>query len=453
MKKPIVLLALVAAAGFAFGACGGDEPKAKDPTHAKGSATTTDTAPTGTTDTGPEGPSQTVTGDAKGDYDKGFAAWQNGDLQQAKEYFSKASKADPKNPSPHYALACVLEHLGDNAGAQGEYRAAFNAKPDHLASICGYAYNVASAGHVSEADQFLTDKVAKDQNNAGLKTCLAEVKSRAKDSAGAQQLAQDALRIDPDYKPAMVVIARDHQRAGRADLARYALTAILDGFGLAAPARDKDNPEAHLIRGIMRRDAGQRIAAMEDFQVARAKRPDLVEATIQIGAMKLEAGNAVEAQPLLESAVKFAPKNALAHQNLGDCYRLVGRVSDAKKELDTAMSLDSSMPATHYSLGLLYLFAPSYPGMSDSDKLGAAIKELNTYKQMRGPKPPPGVQDDVDDLIAGAQQRQTELAQSKAAASAATQNAPSAKPTASAAPSAKPTATASGGGINRNAPF
>src|SRR5581483_4106463 len=139
-----------------------------------------------------------------------------------------------------------------------------------------------------------------------------------------------------------------------------------------------------------------------------------------------EAGNATEAQPLLESAEKFAPKNALAHQNLGDCYRLVGRVSDAKKELDTAMSLDSSMPATHYSLGLLYLFAPSYPGMSENDKLGAAIKELNTYKQMRGPKPPPGVQDDVDDLIAGAQQRQTELAQSKAAASAATQNAPSA---------------------------
>ena len=31
---------------------------------------------------------------------------------------------------------------------------------------------------------------------------------------------------------------------------------------------------------------------MTDFQAARAKRPDLVEATIQLGAMKLEAGNA-----------------------------------------------------------------------------------------------------------------------------------------------------------------
>jgi hypothetical protein len=90
--------------------------------------------------------------------------------------------------------------------------------------------------------------------------------------------------------------------------------------------------------------------------------------------------------------------------------------------------------------------------MSENDKLGAAIKELNTYKQMRGPKPAPGVQDDVDDLIAGAQQRQTELAQSKAAAAQASQGVPSAKATASAAPSAKPSAAPSGS-INRTAPF
>jgi tetratricopeptide (TPR) repeat protein len=302
--------------------------------------------------------------------------------------------------------------------------------------MCGYAYNLASSGHMTDADQFLTDKVAKNATSAGLKTCLAEVKSRAKDSAGAQQLAQDALRVDPDFKQAMVVIARDHQRAGRTDLARYALTAILDGFGQSAPARDKDNAEAHLIRGIMRRDAGQRIGAMEDFQAARAKRPDLVEAAIEIGAMKLEAGNAVEAQPLLENAVKFAPKNAIAHLNLGDCYRLLGKQSDAKKELDTALSLDSSLPQIHYTYGLLYLFAPSFPSMSVSDKLDASIKELNLYKNMRGPKPAPGVQDDVDELIARAQQKKTELQQ--AAAASATPPPTTAPKDAGASTAAKP---------------
>lgn len=451
-RLPSLLAIALAAAALGF-SCGGEEPGAKHPTKEGAGARISNETSNEPHEVTPEGPTETVQGDAKADYDKGFAAWQNGDLQQAKEYFTKATKADPKNPSPHYALGCVLERLGDNAGAQSEYRAAFNIKPDHESSLCAYAFNLASSGHMSEADTFLTDKVAKNPTSPGLKTCLAEVKSRNKDSAGAQQLAQDALRIDPDFKQAMVVIARDHQRAGRNDLARYALTAILDGFGQAAPARDKDNAEAHLLRGIMRRDAGQRIGAMEDFQAARAKRPDLVEAAIQIGAMKLEAGNATEAQPLLESAVKFAPKNALAHLNLGDCYRLLGKVSDAKKELDTALSLDSSLPQIHYAYGLLYLFAPSFPGMSETDKLGAAIKEFGTYKNMRGPKPPPGVQDDVDELIARAQQKQKEIADAKAAAAAAPapKASASANPTASApASSAKPDA---GGGIQRASPF
>src|SRR2546428_655559 len=115
-KKPIIFLVVVAAAGFAFGACGGDEPPAKHPNSGKHSGTEPTATATSTEEATNTGPTETVTGDAKSDYDKGFAAWQNGDLQQAKDAFSKAAKADPKNPSPHYALACVLERMGDNAG-------------------------------------------------------------------------------------------------------------------------------------------------------------------------------------------------------------------------------------------------------------------------------------------------------------------------------------------------
>ena len=459
---PLTALAAAALAGALVAlapACGGDAPVVKHPENPEAGIQSVETdkgQEIGVT----EGPSEhaDISADAKGDYNKGWAAWAAGDLAGAKAAFERAAKADTKNPAPHYSLGCVLERLGDNAGAQTEYRAAFNAKSDYELAICAYSSNLARTGHTGEADQFMTEKVTKSPTSPKLKVCAAEVKSLAKDSVSAQQLAQDALRIDPGFKEAMVEIARDHHRAGRADLARYALTAILDGFGDSAPARDKDNAEAHLLRGLIRREQGQRIGAMEDFKAAAAKRPDLAEAQIQIGAMKLEAGNALEAQPVLENAVKFAPKNALAHLNLGDCYRLLGKVQDAKKELDTALSLDSSLPQIHYAMGLLYLFAPSYPGMSENDKLSAAIKELGLYKQMRGPKAPPGVQDDVDELVTRAQQKQTELAQAKAAAtttstaSAKPTASASAKPTASAAPSAKPTASGSAG-INRNAPF
>ena len=100
---------------------------------------------------------------------------------------------------------------------------------------------------------------------------------------------------------------------------------ILDGFGDSSPARDPNNAEAHLLRGLIEKAAGQRVAALADFEAARMSRPDMVDALIQVGVMKLEAGNVIQALPLLETAVRYAPNAALAHLNLGDAYRLDGR--------------------------------------------------------------------------------------------------------------------------------
>lgn len=381
-----------------------------------------------------------LTGAAKSAYDDGWQAWMRGDLDAAKKQFEEASKLDPKSPSPLYSLGVVEEHLGDLAGAQQAYRAAFTTSSDHELSMCAYALSLAKAGSTSEADTFLTDKRGKRENSPRLTTCAAEVKSLAQDHGSAQQLAQNALRMDPDFKEAMVTIARDHYRAGKTDLAKYALQAILEGFGDASPARDKDNAEAHLIRGLILRQGGSRTVALSDFEASVKRRPDLVEALVNLGSMRLEAGNAQAALQPLESSVKFGPKSAPAHLNLGDTYRLLGRPADARSEFDKALSLDSSLAAAHYDLGLLYLFAPSIPGMSADTQVATAIKELQQYKTMRGPKAQPGVQDDIDDLLNRANARQAELKQSASVANpppAATTDADAGAPKADDAGAAK----------------
>ena len=415
MKRVLLLSPLVAAA-IVFAACGGDDkPPVKYPSsESDGGSSTGDPVTAG--DGGPqvgvtEGPQEhaDLAAEAKSAYDRGFKAWMSGDLEGAKAGFKEATTKDSKGAAAFYSLGCVLERLGDNQGAQSAYKSAVAAKSDYELAMGAYALNLAHTGHISDADTFLNDKRNKFPQSARIVTYLAEVKSLAKDSAGAQQLAGEALKIDPNFKDAMVVIARDHHRNGRDELAKYALRAILEGFGMGTPARDPENAEAHLLRGLIFRAAGERGPAMKDFEAAKNKRPDLVEASIQLGAMKLEAGNALEAQPLLESAVKFAPQSALAHMNLGDCYRLLTRYADAKKELDTSLSYDSSLAAAHYDMGLMYLFAPNFPGMSALDQVAAALRELNTYKTMRGPKPLPGVNDDIDELIAFGTQKQKDL--------------------------------------------
>jgi tetratricopeptide (TPR) repeat protein len=342
----------------------------------------------------------------------------------------------------------VLERLGSLADAQQAYRAAFSNDPEHELSMCAYALSLATSGHAGEADTFLADKRGKRANSPRLTACNGEVKSLSKDHGTAQQLAQDALRMNPDFKEAMVTIARDHYRALKLDLARYALQAILEGFGDASPARDRGNAEAHLIRGLILRESGARAVALQDFEAAVKRRPDLVEALVNLGSMRLEAGNSNDAREVLESAIRFAPNSAIAHLNLGDCYRLLKRPADAKKEFDQALSLDSSLAAAHYDMGLLYLNAESMPGTSADQQVTQAIKEFETYRTMRGPKAPPGVDDQIDDLLNRAKAKQAELKQSVAQPAAAK---PAAAP-APAAPAAKPgapAAAAPSGGIVR----
>jgi len=362
-----------------------------------------------------------LSGEAKAAYDRGFQSWLNGDLAAAKAGFGDAAGLAPRAAGPRYSLGCVLERLGDNQGALAAYRAAFSANAKYDSAMGAYALLLARTGHGPEAEQFLSDRRAENPNSATATTYLAEVKSIEGDSPGAQQLAQQALTKQPDSKEAMVAIARDYYRNHKWDLARYALQAILDGADDGSiPPRDKGNPEALLLRGLIEREMGQRKQALADFEIAIAKRPDLFEAYINLGEMKLEAGNATEAQAPLEKAVRFAPNVAIAHLDLGDCYRLLGRVGDAKSELGSALTMDSTLAGAHYDLGLLFLFSPSVPGASGADdQLSKAIQELETYKSMRGAKALKGPGDDVDELLSTAKRKQSELQLKNQAAAAA----------------------------------
>jgi Tfp pilus assembly protein PilF len=425
------------AAPFIMVACGGEE--AKPPATAANAASSAPSSSAHAPAVVPTAHAD-VTGAAKASYDRGYAAFMAGDLAAAKQAFTDASHADPHAPAPLYSLGTVLEHQGDTGGAQQQYKAALAVKPDDTTAIGAYAMCLASSAHLSEADSFLTTQQQKHQNSAPITTYLAEVKSMEGDTGSAQQLAQDALRMSPDYKPAMVAIAHDHYRTHRTELAKYALQAVLDGFGESSPPRDKDNADAHLIRGLIEEDSRQRAAAMADYDAARKTRPDLVEALIHLGVMKLQAGNVQEATPLLESAVKFAPNAPLAHLNLADAYRLGGRVADAKREFEKALSMDSSLAVAHYDMGLLYLFSPNVPGTTATDQIATAIRELETYRSMRGGK---AGGEDVDELLARAQAKQADLKVSAAPAAAPAAAAPAGvAPAASSAPAKSAPATA-----------
>jgi tetratricopeptide (TPR) repeat protein len=456
--------ALAGLVGFAIATagCGGSAPAAKAPQGAAAGAATAESTSeaqpqreeAASTVAAPPASAE-LSGGAKEAYDRGFQAWMSGDLTSAKAAFEEAANRSSDAAAPRYSLGCVLERVGATQEALDAYRSAYTANPKYDAAIGAYALLLAKAGHTAEAEQFLSDKRTSLPDSLGPITFLAEVKSIEGDSPGCQLLAQQVLAKAPDSKDAMIVIARDYYRNHRWDLARYALQAILDGpEDGSIPPRDKGNPVALLLRGLIERETGQRKQAIVDFERSTEKRPDLFEGHVNLGEMKLEAGNATEAQGPLEKAVHFGPNVAVAHLDLGDCYRLLGRPADAKKELVSALTMDSTLVGAHYDLGLLYLFSPSVPGMLDQDdQLAKAIQEFEAYKSMRGAKSVKGTGDDVDELLSTAKRKQSELQLKKQAAAAppaSTAPAASSPPAPQAAPAS--TTPSSGGNIVRDLP-
>ncbi len=337
-------------------------------------------------------------------YAAGLEAFKTGDLKGAGEQFSKAIKADAQAYPAHVAMGVVHERRSEMARALESYASALAIKPDFGPAISARVRLLLSMGRAAEAETFARGLAAKYPESAAVLAALAEVMSARGDSTSAQELAQKALKKDPDYRPAMVTLARDHYRARRLDLALYTLTAILDGYGQENPPRDKNNADARLLRALIFKEQGKRKAAIDELVVVLALRPDLVEARLHLAAYMLEAGNATEARPILEEALKYDASNVLVHLNLGDAYRLLGKPKDALDHLTWVSRKDNSLPQTHYNLGLVYLFSTSVPGLNEEQAIDHAIEAFERFKKL-SPRAARGAGDDVDELIARAKNK------------------------------------------------
>ncbi len=437
--------ALVIAFALATVACGGkDKPGAKYPGAGKidqsthggpGAVYTPGGQQFAVTDAPSSGEAATnrpkMNASAAQAYNAGMDAFKAGDLQSAREQFTKATEADSNAYQAFYSLGVVKERLGESSGAASAYKSAVSVVADYEPAIYSLGVLLARDGKASEAESFLNGKAAKMPKSAAVTAALAEVKSIQGDSTEAQQLAKEALKKNPDYRPVMVTIARDHYRKRRLDLALYTLKAILDGHGDENPARDKNNAEARLLRGLIYQEQNNKAGALDDFKRAVETRPDLVEARVQLASYVLEAGNAFEAANLLEGALKYDKNHVLARLNLGDAYRLLGKADQAKKELEWVASKDSSLAQVHYNLGLLYLFSDNIAGIQPKAAVDKAISELELYKKMK-PKGKAGERDDTDELLTRAKTKKALLEEAEKSKS---------KP----APAAKPAAGTGGG--------
>jgi tetratricopeptide (TPR) repeat protein len=283
----------------------------------------------------------------------------------------------------------------------------------------------------------------------GIATALAEIKSLQGDSAACQKLAADALTIEAKFEPAMVVKARDHFRRGRIELAKYMLSAILDGQqtedekakGLPAkanPPRAPNNAEAHYLRAVILQKEGELLGAAKWFESATKLRPDLVDAQFQLGLIRIAANDADGALAPLQKTIAYSSGNAEAHLALGEAYRLsAGKATQAKEQYNWVLgspAANAQLKAlAQYDLGLLYFLTPNIDGLADPPRYDKCIQYFNQFKTAKGASSGPSWPADADDLIE--QARRLKLS---AAAAAGGGGSPTPKTATTTTTSAKP---------------
>jgi adenylate cyclase len=131
--------------------------------------------------------------------------------------------------------------------------------------------------------------------------------------AQAQDLFEQALRIDPQLPAALVGLARTQaaqanthwstpstEQLARAD---EAVTRVLSAF--------PNNAMAHFVKGEVLRARKEFDAAIAEFEIAISINPSLAAAYASIGNAKIRVGRAEEAFAPLQTAIRLSPRDPL----------------------------------------------------------------------------------------------------------------------------------------------
>jgi len=190
--------------------------------------------------------------------------------------------------------------------------------------------------------------------------------------------AKAALRRNEKYVPAMVVMARAYYHLGKMEFCESVCDIALE--------INPNTGECYNLKGFVALKNDNDPLAMKHFEKATQVKPDLGPAWLNLGVQYIKVKNYTAAVPVLERAVSLMGNRPTAHLNLGSAYRGAGQsdpamLAKARASYQKALQLKANYPIAQFNLGILFLDAPSFPGMDKLQQLNTAIAHFTKYKR------------------------------------------------------------------------
>jgi len=131
------------------------------------------------------------------------------------------------------------------------------------------------------------------------------------------------------------------------------------------------NALLHMELGHVQLKLKEERKALESFGRAAKLRPELADAQENYGVLMLQYGEVDEGVAALQKVVERRPQSAAAHLHVGNGLRAQKKYVEAEAAYKKALTLDPKLASAHFNLGLLYI-DNELPGVDYLDRLKRA---------------------------------------------------------------------------------
>ncbi len=306
-----------------LGACGGEQPKVKDPD--TDSALLKDDSKGGATQGG-------------GGLDGVRSAIEQGKFEDAKTELAKVLEKKPNEPEALYYQGVVSEKLGDAAGAEEAYKKALSADPNFAEAATNLAalYLEGDSPRPDDAIGLLKTALSKTPKNPALLQNLAYAHALKKDYDKASEHYDAVIANGGDNPQLRLAYGAMLIEANRQEKAVEHLKKALAGAG-----KDVDTLSSV---GRLLGMAGAKGDCVKAFDQAIALKSDLPDFYVRRGTCRQDLKDAAGARTDFEAASKIEPKFAAAYYYWGLSFLVEKKPAEAKPLLEKASTLGGDSP-------------------------------------------------------------------------------------------------------------
>lgn len=289
--------------------------------------------------------------DPKYNFEAGIRAMQpdrkgNTDLAAAYGFFRKAAVELNGGAKAHFNAGYVSEKLGDLDQAKEHYLAAWKADANYEPALFSLTRLLKGEGEAGKAAELYALHIESHPSDKAIRVEYMDTLVAAGDYATAIEQAQEVLRNDPDNAEIYRSLSGLYFQKGDLNMARI--------LGEKALALNDADPDVYNNMGVVYLESDDIPEAIRKFQTARKLDAQHFEANMNLGYIALDSGDYALALECFKAAVERSPSDSDAKVGLAIAMRGTGDLDGAGRVYDDLIKIAPGSQLAYYNAATLH---------------------------------------------------------------------------------------------------